>query len=394
MRGHIRKRGDSWTVYYDRPRDPITGKRRKTSKGGFRTRKDAERWLNETIQKLDKCSYVETSDLTLGAYLSEWLAAAKRDLRPSSIPFYEIIVEKYLVPRLGGVPLQKLRPQHLTALYTELLESGRIQREGGLSASTVRRVHTIARKALADAIGDGLLETNPAATAKPPKAKTAEEAARKKRRFLSADEVRAFLEAIRGHRLRAALHLAATTGMRRGEVLGLRWRDVDLDGGRLTVQQTLVAPRYVLTFSEPKTSFGRRSIDLDTETVAVLREHRKRQVEERLAFGPGYAESELVFRQQDGSPVVPHLFTLVFKKVVKDAELPPIRLHDLRHTHVALLAQAGLPAKVIQERVGHHSAGFTLDNYGGTFPSQHREAAERFAQLVAEPQALATRRGD
>lgn len=127
---------------------------------------------------------------------------------------------------------------------------------------------------------------------------------------------------------------------------------------------------------------GRRSIDLDPETLAVLKLHRKRQAEERLTFGPGYAESELVFRSQDGTPVIPHLFTLAFKKAVKDAGLPTIRLHDLRHTHVALLARAGIPAKVIQERVGHHSAGFTLDNYGGTFPSQHKDAAQKFAALV------------
>lgn len=382
MRGTIRRRGESWTVYYDRPRDPVTGQRRKTSKGGFRTRKDAERWLNETLQKLDKGGYVETSKLTLGDYLTEWLAATRRDLRPSSVPFYEIVVEKHLVPRLGAVPLQKLRPQHLTAMYGELLESGRRQGEGGLSASTVRRVHSIIRKALGDAVSDGLLEANPAAAAKPPKAKVAEEAARKKRRFWSADEVRAFLQALDGNRLQAALHLAATTGMRRGEVLGLRWQDLDFDAARLMVEQTLVAPRYVLTFSEPKTKQGRRSIDLDPETLAVLKAHRRRQVEERLSFGLGYAESELVFRSQDGTPVIPHLFTLAFKKAVKDAGLPAIRLHDLRHTHVALLARAGIPAKVIQERVGHHSAGFTLDNYGGTFPSQHREAAARFAALV------------
>src|SRR5688500_868228 len=146
MRGTILRRGDSWTVYYDRPRDPVTGKRRKTSKGGFRTRKDAERWVNETIRKIDNGSYVEASSLAFGAYLTEWLAATRRDLRPSSVTFYEVVVDTYRVPRVGAVPLQKLRPQHLTSLYNELLESGRAQREGGLSASTVRRVHTIARK--------------------------------------------------------------------------------------------------------------------------------------------------------------------------------------------------------------------------------------------------------
>ena len=131
-----------------------------------------------------------------------------------------------------------------------------------------------------------------------------------------------------------------------------------------------------------KTKQGRRSIDLDPQTVATLRAHRRRQAQEQLAFGAGYADSELVFRREDGTPVIPHPFTLAFKKAVRDAGLPAIRLHDLRHTHVALLPAAGIAPKVIQERVGHHSAGFTLDNYGGTFPSQHRETADRFAALV------------
>ena len=155
--------------------------------------------------------------------------------------------------------------------------------------------------------------------------------------------------------------------------------------------QTLLAPRYELTFSEPKTKHGKRSIDLDSETVAVLRAHRRRQAEERLAFGPGYDDRhDLVFRREDGKPIVPHLFSLAFQTAVRDAGLPPMRLHDLRHTHVALLAKAGVPAKVIQERLGHHSAAFTLDAYGGTFPSMHREAAERVAQLLAGSGSAAT----
>jgi integrase len=239
------------------------------------------------------------------------------------------------------------------------------------------------RKALNDAVDARLIEWNPASSAKPPKAKTAEEQARRKRRYLDANEVRRFLSAAKDHRLETALLLAAMTGMRRGEVLGLRWRDVDMEEGRLVVEQTLVSPRYVLAFSEPKTEQGRRSVDLDPQTVSALRRHRAQQASERLAFGPGYADSDLVFRCEDGTPVKPPLFSLAFKGVAKKAGLLPLRLHDLRHTQVALLARAGVPAKVVSERLGHHSAGFTLDNYGGTFPVQHREAAEKLASLVA-----------
>jgi integrase len=383
MRGHVRKRGKTWTVVVHLGIDPQTGKRRYKWDGGHRTREDAERALVHLVGRVHSGTYLEPSKQTVGEYLNGWLKGAKVDLRPSSVPFYEIAVEKYVNPRIGSAKLDKLTAQTLNLLYAELLESGRCHGEGGLAVATVRRVHSIIRKALGDAVNGQVLDRNPAAHAKPPKAKTADEAARRKRRFLDVAEVRRFLDEAKKHRYAAAFYLSAMTGLRRGEVLGLRWRDVDLDEGRLVVEQTLVAPRYVLAFSEPKTAQGRRSVDLDPETVSVLRAHRAQQARERLAFGRDYADSELVFRREDGTPVKPALFSEAFKTVAGRAGLLPIRLHDLRHTQVALLARAGVPAKVISERLGHHSAGFTLDNYGGTFPSQHREAAERFAALVS-----------
>lgn len=383
MRGHIRKRGKTWSAVVYLGNDPVTGKRRYKWSGGHRTREDAERALVPLLASVHNGTYVEPTKQTTGAYLAEWFERARLDLRPSSVPFYEIAIDKYVVPRIGAVPLRKLNAQTLNSLYAELLTAGRTQGTGGLSASTVRRVHALLRKAFADAVEARVLEWNPAALAKPPKAKIANEQARRKRRFLDADEVRRFLDALAGHRLEAAFQLSAMTGMRRGEVLGLRWRDVDLDQARLVVEQTLTAPRYVLTFSEPKTAQGRRSIDLDPVTVQKLRAHRARQAAEQLAFGDGYAETGLVFRQPDGTPIQPMLFTLAFKQLAKKAALGAIRLHDLRHTQVALLASAGVPAKVVSERLGHHSAGFTLDSYGGTFPSQHREAAAKLGALIS-----------
>jgi integrase len=270
MRGHIRKRGKTWTVVIYVGRKP-NGKPDYKWNGGQRTRKDAERALTELMSRVQKGSYVEPTRVTVGEYLTDWLAAAKTDLRPSTRPAYAIAVEKHAVPRLGGLSLQKLNPQHLTAFYGELLEDGRCDGKGGLSPRTVRFIHAVVRRALNEAVETRLLDWNPASSTKPPKARTAEEAARKVRKFWTADEVQRFLAGIASNRLQAAFHLAATTGMRRGEVLGLRWRDLDLDEQRLVIEQTLVAPRYVLTFSEPKTSHGRRSVDLDSDTVAVLR---------------------------------------------------------------------------------------------------------------------------
>jgi integrase len=389
LRGSVfkRKGSETYTVSVYTGRDPATGKPRYRQHGGFRTRREAEQARAELVTKINRGSYVMPSRQTVADYLREWLAAAKVDLRPSTIPGYENAVEKHLIPGLGRTLLQALSSHQLTAFYAQLLERGRCDGSGGLSPRTVRIIHAVLSRALSDAVEAQLLERNPAERARPPRTKTAEESARKARRFWSAEEVQTFLASIHDHPLRAALHLATTTGLRRGELLGLRWRDLDLEAARLSVAQTLVAPRGQLIFSEPKTRHGRRSVDLDEETVAILRAYKKRQLEERLAFGPGYEESDLLFRQADGSPVHPHLFSVVFKRAVKEAGLAPLRFHDVRHSHVALLARAGVPAKVIQERVGHHSAGFTLDNYGGTFPSQHREAVERFAALVGTPAA-------
>jgi integrase len=203
-------------------------------------------------------------------------------------------------------------------------------------------------------------------------------------RTWSADELRRFLEHVRADRLYAAWRLAATTGMRRGELLGLRWRDVDLDTARLSIVQTLIEGKEAPRFSEPKTDHGRRSIALDAETVAALREHRKRQVEERLAWGPAYQDHGLVLSREDGSPIWPRTFSRGFGRHAEDAELPTIRLHDLRHTHATLALSAGIHPKVVSERLGHSTVSITLDTYSHAIPAMQEDAAAKVAALIAD----------
>lgn len=254
MRGTVKRRGVTWTAYYDRPRDPLTGKRRKTSKNGFATKAAADRWLADTLAKMHRGEYVEPTKENVSAYLLRWLPTAEaRGLRPSTLVGYRLMIEKQIIPRLGAVPLQRLTPADINAMYVELLTNGHRQREGGLSPRTVRYIHTILRKALADAVRWGIVARNAADSADPPSTRSSEIAARKSRTFWNENEVELFLAKAKTHRLHAAFHLATTTGMRRGEVLGLRWRDIDLDGQRLRVEQTLIAPKYVMQFSEPKT---------------------------------------------------------------------------------------------------------------------------------------------
>ncbi|MCA1846979.1 MAG: site-specific integrase, partial [Actinobacteria bacterium] len=176
-------------------------------------------------------------------------------------------------------------------------------------------------------------------------------------------------------------HLAAMTGMRRGEVLGLRWHDLDLDAGRLAIRHTLVSVAYEIRDSTPKTHQA-RVVDLDPNTVEHLRAHRSRQATEPGVWGPGYQEGELLFRKEDGSPVHPDSFTQSFDAEVRRSGLPRIRLHDLRHTHATIALQAGIPVKVISERLGHETPAFTLKQYAHVIPGMQAEAAALIAALV------------
>ena len=252
-------------------------------------------------------------------------------------------------------------------------------REGRpLGPSTVRYVHRIVRKALHEAVRSNPLFRNPADLAKPPRANPPGNF-----KTWNAEELRTFLGACATQRLYAALRLAAMTGMRRGEVLGLRWRDVEVDQSRLAVVQALILVENKLTFSQPKTARGRRLVALDGETIAVLKAHRARQNAEKLALGAAYQDGGLVFAKEDGSPVHPGHLTVLFQRLARQAGLPRIRLHELRHSHATLAFAAGVHPKVVSERLGHASPAFTMQVYSGSVQALHDEAAKTIAAAVA-----------
>jgi integrase len=198
----------------------------------------------------------------------------------------------------------------------------------------------------------------------------------------TADVLRRFLDHVRDDRLFSAWRLAASTGLRRGELLGLRWQDVDLDAGRVSVRQTLTTVGNKAAFGEPKTARCKRNLALDGVTIGVLRSWRTRQAEERLGFGPAWQDTGLVFSREDGSLIHPDTFSFWFERQVRAAGVSRIRFHDLRHTHATLALQAGVPAKVVSERLGHATVAFTLDVYSHVIPALQEDAAERIAALV------------
>jgi integrase len=257
---------------------------------------------------------------------------------PSDPLLYDVNVGR-VEPHIGSVRLQQLTPARLNQLYGELGES--------LAPSTVRVCHSILRRAFADAVKWNRLARNPADAASPPRSRS------RSMRTWSAEELRRFIDHVRDDRLYAAWHTLAMTGLRRGELLGLTWDAVDLKTGRLAITRALVPAKGGPELTEPKTASGRRNVALDPGTVAALREHRKRQLEERLAWGSAYRDCGFVFCREDGPPVWPADFSAAFKRHVKAAGLPVIRLHDLRHTHATLALEAGVHPKVVSERLGH-----------------------------------------
>jgi len=298
-------------------------------------------------------------------------------LRLSTFDSYRSTVEGHIVPHIGSVALQKLAPGQLNALYAHLLAAGRRDGKGGLSPRSVRYVHAVIHRAMRDALKWHRIVRNPVDAAEPPRqAKTSQ-------KTWTAGELRQFLDHVREDRLSAALTLAAMTGMRRGEVLGLLWSDLDLDAGRLSVTRTLVSISYRLEISEPKTSKGHRTVALDDGTVRALRAHRSRQAEERLRAGSSYNEQGLAFADELGDFVHPDGFSKRFKRLQVAAGLPVIRFHDLRHTHATMALQAGIHPRVVSERLGHSTVSMTLDTYSHVLPAMQEDAAERVAGLLS-----------
>lgn len=243
----------------------------------------------------------------------------------------------------------------------------------------MRHVHAVIHKALADAHRKGSVARNVADLADPPKISTR---ARPKMKVWNADELRRFFELIEGNDLYAAFYDKANTGMRRSEVLGLTWTAIDFDNARLSVTQTVTAPDYQLKGSDMKSAHSLRTIDLDERTMAVLRSWRKRQLEIYMQTGVRTDESGFVFARPDGDPLHPDYFSQAFERLIAKMDLPRIRFHDLRHTHATLLLKAGVPIKVVSERLGHASVAFTMQVYQHVLPGMQADAAATFGEMV------------
>jgi len=378
--GHVVKRATKgggtpvWGVVANRDRDPLTGNRRRTRHGSYKTRSEAQAALRRILTEIDSGVFVERTDLTVGEYISNvWWPAHRPTIRPNTGASYDRVLGAHILPGLGRVRLQKLTPAMLTGFYGRLSTGEDSMREP-LSSKSVRHVHVIVRRALADAVLWGYLSKNPADAAKPPRVEKT-----KKFKTWTAPQLRRFLDHVGGTGWEALFTLLATTGMRRSEAIGLWWADIDLDGYRLSIVRTYLNVGGTPAVSEPKTGSSARSISLDIHTVEVLRNHRRHAVEQALATG--MVMSDFVFAD-NGMPIKPDRVTRTFTRLSKEAGLPHIRLHDLRHTWATLALRNGVHPKIVQERLGHANISTTLNTYSHVTEGMQAEAAEEIANLI------------
>jgi integrase len=370
VRGHIARRGDSWTAIVDLPVDPTTGKRRQ-KRVTARTKKEVELEVAKLIGKA-QTGFTDAGKVTVGEFLDNWLASVGPSLRPSTARRYRDVVRLHIISQIGSLRLGRLTPSDVQRLYANRLEAG-------LSSTSVHHIHAILHRALDQGVKWGLLARNVTDAVDPPRRQSPE------MQVWSATDAARVLATSNGDALEALWHLALTTGMRRGEILGLRWSDVDLNAGTLSVRRTLSrGSTSRLESGEPKTVAGRRRVALPASTIERLRRHGTKQKELWLAVGPGYADRDLVFATVNGTPIHPNTLSWAYSKLIERAGVPRIRFHDLRHTSATLLLASGEHPKVVQERLGHASISETLDRYSHVSADMQQRAAARFDAIFVE----------
>lgn len=374
MRGCVSKRGNKYCYVVEFGRHPETGKRRQKSKSGFATRVEAEKALTKALHELNTDTFIEPTKDDVATFFTTWLAQKQMNIRPGTYKTYRWLVNYHIIPQLGHYKMVNLSPQHLVSMY-ERLQNG----ERKLSPQTINHVHKVLHDALKMAVQWGQLTRNVSELVKPPKIPKAET------KVWTEEELVRFLEFTKNSRYYIIFLLAATTGMRRGEVLGLKWDDIDLKSGKLTVRRSYTRGLVGHIFQEPKTRAGIRSIVLPQQTIDALKQHRllldedTRKSEKK---GLEYNDHGLVVQTKNGFPVNPYYLESRWLDLLRKSGLPKIRLHDLRHTHASLLLKAGVHPKVVSERLGHSSITITLDRYSHLFPTMQQEAAEKLDDLL------------
>jgi integrase len=430
VKGAVYQRGRTWTYRFRGPeKDSATGEYPWISKGGFVTEKEAWKACRDAMREADRGRVVRPSTRTVAQFLDEWFAAVEASLDATTWQNWKDYAKAYVIPRIGCEKLQRLDEPQLLKLYVTLLAEGRIKRDmnsemfkywsarvangqtpkptevavacgttihaaraavrryksgivplelpPGLAPKTVRNIHAMIHRALVDAVAWKYIAYNPASSIKPPKRP------RKRRTVWNTDQIQTFLTAVQRDRFAALFLLELTTGIRRGQICGLRWSAIDLDAGEITIHDNrVVVGGRARDKAGGKTQNADKTISIDRATVAALRRLRERQNGEREFFGSAYHGGDYVFTFEDGRPPHPDTIRQRFDRLAAAAGLSRITFHDLRHSYATGALKAGVNPKIISERIGHADVGFFLQTYAHVLKNDDRDAAEQAASFL------------
>jgi integrase len=361
MRGHIRQKGrSSWQIQVYAGTGP-NGQRRRHFETVRGRKGDAQRRLTELLSSLDKGVYTPPGRLTLAEHLHNWLEGyVKTNCSQRTLDSYQSIIQRHLIPALGNTQLKHLHPQAIQSYYGKVCER--------LSARTVHHHHRVLSQSLKFAVRQGYLGRNPAEMVDPPSPR------RKVMRTLTPTEVEVLFETGQSNYYYPVIYTAVSTGLRQAELLGLRWRDIDLDMLSISVSQVLYKRRGVCVFKEPKTSHSRRRVSMTPKLALYLREYRAEREQLYRELGKQLTIDDLTFTSVEGKPIDPGVLSHAFSRMARQAGLGAVRFHDLRHTFASLMLLRGAKPKVISEALGHSSVAFTMDVYSHIIEGMQSDA--------------------
>ncbi len=371
MAGSVYKRGKTWTFVIDTIPDE-NSRRRQSSRGGFKTKREAEAEKSRLLTQRDQGIDVSVDRMTVREYLTSWLLNhVQAKVAPSTYLGYHQLVRLHINPVIGHILLGRLTPLQIDAVYAAVLQKGR-------SARTALQVHRCLHSALAQAVKYQFVPRNSAAAAAPPRPPKYEA-----RTVTSLEELSRLLTAADSTSYGVLVRLALETGAREGELLALHWRDVDLNAGLIHVRGTARRqPGKGIVFGPPKTRSSARTLDINSSTIAMLQNHHSKQLEQRLLAGIEYNYQELVFATAFGNPIDAANLERAWRKIVAKAELMGFRFHDLRHTNASWLLASGERIEVVSQRLGHSGIAITIDTYGHMLPGAGKAAAAKMAAIL------------
>lgn len=371
MKGYFRKRGDKWSFTVDVGNDPSTGKRIQKTKGGFKTKKAAQEACAELITELTKGIYVDPKDLLFKDLVEEWLELSKVRVKDTTFKNYFRAAGTRIIPSLGQMKVKDINHATIQKYINELMEEG-------LTPRYIEYLFTVINGSVEHGVKTERLVKNPLQYVEVPRPR------RRTHITWSIEEINRFLHFAKfGNPIYfISLKIAIHTGMRRGEVLGLMWKDVNLKEQKISVTQSLIYDDEGFRFSDLKTASSKRLISIDDDLTAELKQYKAQQNQFKLALGSEYHDLDLVCCREDGRPIYPRTLAIHFESVIKKSGVPKIRLHDLRHTHATILLKLGENPKVVSERLGHSTVSMTLDTYSHVTPDMQEKAADKFGDAL------------